>query len=129
MGAAGPRRPRRRPGEADPVDIDLRRYALSALVDDLDGNPAPDEAYILLATAFREAGELVLLIQHRWLGSGKWLVRNLRATDNYGLLDRASGARSPRELANICRKVLDAAGGYLQEGFLRGERPSRQPPV
>ena len=116
------------PGEADPDDVDLRRYALSALVDDLDGTAGPDETYIIVATAFREAAELALLVQRRWLGSGKWLVRNLRSGDEFGLLAWATGERDPGELAAICRNVLDAAGGYLQEGFVRGERP-RHPPA
>ena len=38
--------------------------------------------------------------------------------------DEAGEDGPPDALADICRDVLDAAGGYLQEGFVRGERPS-----
>jgi predicted nucleotidyltransferase len=112
------------PGDADPAEVDARRYALSALVDDLDACVAPEEAFITAATAFREAAELTLLVQRKWLGRGKWLVRNLRSANDHGLLAWAGEDGTTDELADICRDVLDAAGGYLQEGFVRGERPS-----
>ncbi len=111
------------PAPADPEDVDLRRYSLSAMVDDLDGVAAPDEAYIIRATAFREAAELALLVDGRWLGTGKWLVRNLRAGNDFGLVAWAAGEQNPGELAALCRRVLDAAGGYLQDGYVRGRRP------
>ncbi len=112
------------PGEPDPAEIDVKRYGLSGLVDDLDGGTDRAEELIISATAFREAGELVLLVERAWLGNGKWLVRNLRAVDDRGLLAWAAGDRDGADLAAICRRVLDAAGGYLQEGYLRVERPS-----
>jgi len=110
------------PGEPDPEEVDVRRYTLSALLDDLECAD-PGERYVVAATAFREAAELTLLVQRRWLGSGKWLVRNLRSADDHGLVAWAAGVHDPAELAAICRAVLTAAGGYLQSGFVRGERP------
>jgi predicted nucleotidyltransferase len=110
------------PGDPDPEEVDVRRYTLSALLDDLECAD-PGERYVVAATAFREAAELTLLVQRRWLGSGKWLVRNLRSADDHGLVAWAAGVHDPAELAAICRAVLTAAGGYLQSGFVRGERP------
>jgi predicted nucleotidyltransferase len=118
--AAGPTTP-------DSSEIELRRYVVSGLVDDLDGATDRAEELVIMATAFREAGELVLLLERAWLGSGKWLVRNLRGVDDRGLVSWAEGARDGAELAAICRRVLDAAGGYLQDGYVRGERPSSSP--
>lgn len=115
------------PGEADAAEVDLRRYGLSGLVDDLEGGADPAEEYVIVATAFREASELALLVGGSWLGTGKWLVRNLRSGDDHGLVAWAAGDRDARDLAVICREVLDAAGGYLQDGFLRGERPPTTP--
>lgn len=111
------------PAEASPEEVDLRRYALSSLVDDLDGGTDRAEGWAIEASAFREAAELVLLVERRWLGTGKWLVRSLREGNDYGLLDWAAGDRETAALAAVCRRVLDVAGGYLQEGFVRGDRP------
>jgi predicted nucleotidyltransferase len=118
--AAGPR-------AAEPEELEVRRYSLSAVVDDLEGAAAPEELFILQATAFREAAELALLVDRRWLGNGKWLVRNLRAGDDHGLVSWAAGERDPGELVTLCRQVLDAAGGYLQAGHLRRDRQPGQP--
>lgn len=113
------------PGGADPEEIDARRYALSALVDDLEGSIDPAETYAVQACAFWEAAELALLVERRWLGTGKWLIRNLAAGKDFGLLAWAAGPQDASALGSICRAVLDRAGGFLQEGFVRGRRPGR----
>ncbi len=115
------------PSSASHEEIDARRYTLSALVDDLEGGADPVETYVLQASAFREAAELVLLLDRRWLGTGKWLVRNLREGTDYGLLAWAEGVHAASDLAAICRQVLNTAGGFLQEGFVRGHRPAPPP--
>ena len=122
--AAGPR-------AADAAEVDVRRYTLSGLVDDLEGGADPAEEYVVQAAAFREAAELALLIDRRWLGSGKWLVRNLRTGDDHGLVAWASagGDRDRQALLAACRRALDAAGGYLQDGYVRGERPRTTDPA
>lgn len=117
------------PGSPSQAALDRRRYALSALIDDLAGLSRSDaEAYVVTADTFREAAELALLVDHRWLGTGKWLVRELRrgaSDDAHGLLAWADGpARDVSRLIGCCRSVLAAAGGYLQAGYLRGERPT-----
>jgi len=127
------------PGPADPGDVARRAYGLSALLDDLTdrggttaaapGAPGsavsdPAETSVLAWTLWREAAELDLLTDQRWLGTGKWLVRELRtAGDRHGLAAWAEDAADTDRLITIARKVLDEAGGYRQEGFLRGERP------
>ncbi len=110
------------PGAPEPADVDRRRYGLSSLVDDLEGSGDPAESYVIAATAWREAAELALLATDRWLATGKWLIRQLRHGDDYGLIRWAAGERDLQELSTICRVVLDVAGGYLQHGFIRGER-------
>lgn len=116
------------PADADSAELERRRYALSGLVDDLDGSRDRQEDFLITSSVFIEAAELALVVQRQWLGTGKWLIRNLRATDDHGLLAWVDGERDPTALAGIARSVLDAAGGYLQEGALRGERPLRRSP-
>lgn len=116
--AAGPR-------SADPTELDARRYRLSALVDDLAGCTDRSEEFAIAASAFQEAAELTLLVHRCWLGEGKWLIKNLSSIPDHGLVAWAGGDRHPTDLRRICRAVLDTAGGYLQDGFLRGVRPDR----
>ena len=104
----------------------LRAYSLSAVLDDLVDATDPGERFILSATAWREAAELALLVDRRWLGNGKWLLRELRLQpDRFGLAAWAStGQQELTTLTAACRSVLEASGGYLQEGYVRGKRPA-----
>lgn len=81
---------------------------------------------MVMATAWREAAELALLSANGWIGSGKWLLRELRASgDPFGLgMWVDSEGDDGTVVADRCRAVLDSVGGYLQEGFIRGEKPS-----
>ncbi len=105
---------------------DLRAYGLSAVLDDLVDATDPGERFVLSATAWREAAELALLLDRRWLRNGKWLLRELRLhPDRFGLAAcAATGQQDLTSLAAACRSVLEASGGYLQEGFVRGRRPA-----
>lgn len=105
-------------------ELRSRRYALSAVLDDLDTADSAERTAIAM-TAWREAAELSLCLEPHWLGTGKWLVRELRRSgDRFGLAawaaarDLDTGTLLPR-----CRAVLDAGGGHLQAGFTRGTRP------
>ncbi|TDE92543.1 nucleotidyltransferase domain-containing protein [Occultella glacieicola] len=109
-------------------ELALRRYALSATLDDLADAAGTAEEFVLASTAWREASELSLVTDRGWLGTGKWLMRELLSNDDpYGLAAWAStAARHPAafaELNKLCSEVLLAAGGYLQSGFRRGSRP------
>ncbi|QDO87298.1 nucleotidyltransferase domain-containing protein [Ornithinimicrobium ciconiae] len=135
--AAGPSAP-------DSEEVHRRLYSLSSAVDDLAdrGSQAaraaprpsapldPAETAVLAWTVWREAAELALVADRQWLGTGKWLVRELRRHgDRYGLLSwadaslAAAAAPDTDVLVQQAQAVLDAAGGYLQEGHLRGHRP------
>lgn len=112
----------------DPVDsaqLKLRRYSLSALVDDLEDAADQGIRAVVMASAWREAAELALVSKNCWIGHGKWLVRELRAhQDPFRLAAWVdSGGTDSRALVESCRAVLDSVGGYLQEGFVRGEKP------
>lgn len=119
------------PEPADPDDLARRAYSLSAHLDDLadrddTATTDPAERAVLAWTLWREAAELSLLADRQWLGSGKWLVRELRRSgDISGLAEWvADESGDIRSLVALAERVLDRAGGYLQDGFLRGERPT-----
>lgn len=123
-------------GPAPLSDAKLRRwrYALSDLLDDLDGARDADERMIVGMRVLAEAAELALHSAGSWTGTGKWLVRRLRSdcpADADALL---SGFRTlVREgqvgpLAAAAAAVLERAGGRLMEGFTeRGEGADAEP--
>jgi hypothetical protein len=106
-------------------ELRLRAYTLSGLLDDLADSTEPGERFLSLTVAGREAAELALLLDRGWLGTGKWLLRELRRTrDRFGLVEWA--ASSEHDVGNLLaagHAVLEASGGYLQNGFIRGQLP------
>lgn len=117
--AAGPR-------PLTPDEVDALRYALSADLDDLADASNPSERFAVMAQVFRLSAELLLQLDRIWLGHGKWLMRQLATADDplaNRLLGWAASSGNRNELGAIARDVLDRAGGYLQEGFLRGTKP------
>lgn len=106
-------------------EIDQRRYGLSALLDDLNDAKDVAERVVVTATMWRESAELAVLADRRWIGTGKWLIRELRAGgDPFGLVAFAAGSSCDADaLAEISRNLIDSLGGYLQEGFVRGHAP------
>src|SRR5258707_13241495 len=62
-------------------ELDRRRYGLTDLLDDLAGSSDPGETALICWYVLRETAELALLIRGNWLGSGKWLLRELRAAE------------------------------------------------
>ena len=113
------------PSVASDDERRARAYSLSGIVDDMAGTEDPGERFVMALTAWREAAELALLVDRRWLGTGKWLLRELRQTDDRFGLVRWSAATRPDtdELERAARSVLQAAGGYFQSGFIRGAKP------
>lgn len=105
------------------------RYGLTAAIDDLQGPPEPGEEFAIIADAYKRAGELLLLDNRSWLGSGKWLIRrlaNLQDPRAQDLVQWAqSGPRSPKELSRVAQEVLESVGGPLREGHTRGSNKVR----
>ncbi|MBO0926283.1 nucleotidyltransferase domain-containing protein [Cellulomonas sp. zg-ZUI199] len=101
--------------------LDVRRYAVSALLDDLADADDPGERALLLADAFTALSELLLLTQRQWLGSGKWLLRRLR-TGAPAVADRLIGAFASGERSlflQVADDLLAPLGGRLQAGIVR----------
>ena len=101
--------------------LDLRRHAVSALLDDLADSDDPAERALLLAEAFTALSELLLLTHGQWLGSGKWLLRRLRAWDR-AVADHLSDAFASgdrRRFLQLADDLLAPLGGRLQVGIVR----------
>lgn len=101
--------------------LDVRRYMVSALLDDLADSIEPDERILVLAEAYRALVELLLLAHGRWLGSGKWLVRRLREWDVVvaGRLGEALATGDVDAFVSCADELMTPLGGRLQAGMVR----------
>jgi predicted nucleotidyltransferase len=101
--------------------LELRRYAVTDLIDDLTdaGDPLIDAA--LRTDLFRSLAELALLRSNAWLGSGKWLARRLRVTDGPSADSLAAFAREPdtARAVTIASELLSELGGRVDGDFVR----------
>jgi hypothetical protein len=105
------------PPPLGPAELDRRRYGLCDLLDDLAGTGDEGERAIICACVLRDTAELALVTAGRWLGTGKWLLRELRAADPQ-LADQLIAARDdPARLAAMADGVLAVAGGRLWDGY------------
>ncbi|USQ80978.1 nucleotidyltransferase domain-containing protein [Ornithinimicrobium faecis] len=113
------------PAPIDAEQLNRRRYSLSALVDDVADAADLGVRNVVSWAAWKEAAELAQLWTGRWVGTGKWLLRELRAHgDPFDLavwVDQ--GGRDTDALLKSCRSLLDSVGGHLQAGYVRGEKP------
>lgn len=102
-------------------ELDLRRYAITDLVDDLRDARDSLEQHLIAFTLFEKMAEFMLLSNHQWIGTGKYLPRRLRAWN----AERADAMAAPlleqifSALADQVEHELDLAGGRLQAGFVR----------
>ena len=105
------------PPALSPAELDWRRYGLTDLLEDLAGSTDAGETQVIGWHVFVQAAELALLQSGRWLGGGKWLLRELRAADP-ALADALLAAvGSPARLTGVADEVLSRCGGRLWEGF------------
>jgi hypothetical protein len=105
------------PPPLEPAELDRRRYGLTDLLDDLAGSSDPGETAVICWCVLREASELALLICGSWLGSGKWLLRELRAAEPRLADDLIHSRDDPARLASLAEDVLGRAGGRLWAGY------------
>jgi predicted nucleotidyltransferase len=114
------------PGPVSDADRDSMRYALTDILDDLADCTEPVLSAAVAFAAWEQAVRLLLAIDGRWWGTGKWLVRELRAYDaahgtSYALrLHAGLGAAlelDPVLLTIVAEEILDAAGGPLWVGY------------
>ncbi len=99
------------------AELDMARYGLTDLLDDLAGSADAGEIAVIGWHAWTATAALALLVGGHWLGSAKWLLRELRAADP-GLAERLVAAiGDPGRLTEVADEVLSRAGGRLWTGF------------
>ncbi|MFE7224992.1 hypothetical protein ACFU7D_09440 [Nocardioides sp. NPDC057577] len=102
------------------------RYALSDLLDDMQGAAPGPEGTAVAVETWRRTAELVLDVNGCWRGGGKWLMRELISLDtetgtswvprlDAGLAAALAGDTTL--LRVTAEECLSLAGGRLWEGF------------
>jgi Nucleotidyltransferase domain len=114
-------------------DLELRCYGLTDLLDDLIGVARDEEATAVAVEVWRQTAELALAAAGAWNGTGKWLVRELRALDerrgthlttalDLALHRALVGERT--SLTAVADEVLAPLGGRRWAGFRRAADPA-----
>lgn len=98
-------------------ELELRRYGLTDLLDDLAGSTDAGETTVICWHVALQSAELALLLAGSWLGGGKWLLRELRATDQALAAGLLAAIGDPAELTARADEVLARTGGRLWEGY------------
>ncbi|WP_315068293.1 nucleotidyltransferase domain-containing protein [uncultured Microbacterium sp.] len=99
----------------------FRRYMITDLLDDLRDATDELERRVVADVLFERIAELMLLGDRRWIATGKWLPRRLRALSEERT-ERLSAPLLTGDFAAFADRVeeeLDRAGGRLQAGFVR----------
>lgn len=102
-------------------DLQLRRYVITDLLDDLRDAEDELEQAVIAWTLFSRVAELILLSGRQWVGTGKYLPRRLRDLDGVRAheLSAALLAGDYSEFAERVQAELQLAGGRVQTGFTR----------
>lgn len=111
------------PPPLEQADLDRRRYGLCDLLDDLAGSTDPGETAVIGWCVLTATAELALLLDRRWLGSGKWLLRELRAAEPALAGELIAARDDPAALARLADVVLARAGGRLWAGYREAGQP------
>jgi predicted nucleotidyltransferase len=104
------------------AEIDQYRFDLTSLLDDLESSTDRIEALLLSGGIFHLTATLLLALNRRWLGQGKWLIRRLRELDPEPAesleqaLDALCRTGETTPLLQLSDAVLDRLGGRLFEG-------------
>src|SRR5262245_18215723 len=100
------------------------RYGLTDLLDDLTHVVDAGERAVIAAAAWWWAGEATLSLNHRWRGSGKWVLRELRDLDAAVAARWLTAQGNPDAVGAYAADLLAEHGGPLFEGYrAEGERP------
>jgi predicted nucleotidyltransferase len=119
--AAGPR-------ALTPPELDLLRYGITCLLDDLADAATDDVRTALASMLWQDAARLLLTGSRHWSGTGKGLLRELKAYDEQHGSDHAhalvAGVRDTDALVEEVHGILDQFGGRLFAGFELAAQPA-----
>jgi hypothetical protein len=99
------------------AELDLCRYGLTDLLDDLAGSTDPAETAVIGWHLWAGTAELALILAGHWSGSAKWLLRELRDADPVLAERMVTAIGDPGQLGLLAGEVLDRAGGRFWAGL------------
>ncbi|MEI8406201.1 MULTISPECIES: nucleotidyltransferase domain-containing protein [unclassified Kribbella] len=115
------------PAALTTAELDLLRYGITCLLDDLADASTDDVRTALASVLWQDAARLLLTGARRWSGTGKGLLRELKAYDEVHGTDHAgallAGVRDTAALAEEVDGILDLYGGRLFAGFELAAQP------
>ena len=112
------------PPSLSQADLDIRRFTISALLDDLEGVTDQGIVHATLVPLYQALGDFHLRANGHWSGAAKSFIRCLRAEDaEFADAFESAFASSfaggdMADLAALVSKVLAPHGGRLQEGYI-----------
>ncbi len=112
------------PPPLPPPDLDLARYRLTSLLDDLEHSHDKAETLVLTQTIWFAVAELACDAKQHWRGGGKWILRELTHADAAFARRWIAAHGDPAAVTALAEQLLGEVGGPLFAGYrLAGERP------
>ncbi len=111
--------------------IDLNRYFLTDLLDDLSGSCSRHEDLFIAGELAIKLHEFVLRTNQWWTGNSKWVYRSLQEFDPdfaerfAGAFDRFYRTGDKTAVIQVAEHILAPVGGRLFEGFSIGKPADR----
>ncbi|KGI85286.1 nucleotidyltransferase [Exiguobacterium mexicanum] len=107
--------------------IEMKRYFLTDVLDDLIGCTSRAEGLFIASTLAALVCEFILRTNRQWMGSSKWTYRALDRYDTHAArelvaaLERYYQTNEPDALIRYVDETLSPFGGRLFAGFSRGK--------
>ncbi|MCJ7839792.1 nucleotidyltransferase domain-containing protein [Lederbergia sp. NSJ-179] len=107
--------------------VNMKRYFLTDVLDDLKGCSKREEAIFLVNALADLSVEFILRMNGQWIGSSKWTIRALKNFDESlaeNLVEALEAFYQQDDKDNIIRfaeEILQPYGGLLFNGFSMGK--------
>jgi hypothetical protein len=116
------------PKEWSKETIDMKRYFITDVLDDLIGCQHRGEGIFIASKLGELVSEFILRSNRKWIGSSKWVVRSLvhhdkeLANEFVEAFDTFYKTNNIDKIVSLIDKVLKPFGGKLFEGFSLGKK-------